>query len=178
MDTIDINLRAFQNNCHNTGKITLATLDHTRYINIMQQGTRCTHPDDAKALRDALISIYPLEATKPAYKFNVGDRVQPSECNKGYFGNVLLPLVITKIYPATTSDGDLFYTKDARGKVPSSAFGFRLDGYAEPTKQCSSTVSAPAKWEVVADGLDRIKVPGGWIYQSVDGVQTFVPEPK
>jgi len=34
----------------------------------------------------------------------------------------------------------------------------------------------PSKWEVVADGIDRIAVPGGWIYQNVEGQMLFVAD--
>lgn len=53
-------------------------------------------------------------------------------------------------------------------KAVSYGEGYR-DGFAD------QPVTAPWRWEVVTDGLDRVKVEGGYIYQSDGGEMLFVP---
>src|ERR1044072_795729 len=54
-----------------------------------------------------------------------------------------------------------------------------------PANQCIVGIpgckcASPPKpsWETVADGLDRIKVPGGWIYQNIEDQMLFVADVK
>lgn len=56
-----INIRAYEGNCNRPGVIELRSAYPADYINIRHKHDGCTvHADDAKALRDALLEIYPI----------------------------------------------------------------------------------------------------------------------
>jgi hypothetical protein len=56
----EIALRPFADNCRQEGTVRICTEDADRYMNIYHNGATTLHPDDAKALRDALCEAYPL----------------------------------------------------------------------------------------------------------------------
>lgn len=108
-------LRAFEDNIGLGGEVELASNDPSRYMNFYWRFNDTTvHADDAKALRDALIAVYPLEAPK-------------------------------------------------KPKRPHGAQEYKGNGKHD--------------WEPVIGETERLRVPGGWLYQGkYDTV--FVPVPE
>lgn len=187
-------LRAFESNCFNTGTIELASVSFGKYGNIIfNDGVRninfTAHPDDLKALRDALIEVYPLgvEAVRDYDEDapKLGDTVQVKAEYKEFYtplAALYAPLTITNIVRG------FLEVRDARGTLASGWMPYRFETYTPPAAKPQPAAnlgdilkaaieSTKPKWEVVADGLDRIKVPGGYIYQNTSDELLFVPQP-
>lgn len=63
---------------------------------------------------------------------------------------------------------------EAIAPVKKCPFGFDdCDGSCNAKSAAMQTTQL---WEVIADGIDRIAVPNGWIYQNVDGNMLFVAD--
>ncbi len=137
-----ITLRAHRGSANRT--LSLCTHDGADFVNISLSGHgTTTRSADAKALRDALIELYPLPPPKP----------KPEEY-------------------ACSHAGTCYSFSQAKQEDLSSPFNASGMGDA-------ATALVPLKWENVADGMDRLEVPGGWIYQSgADGQMIFIKDQK
>lgn len=144
--------------------------------------TNISHAD-AQRIRDELLKLFPLtpavEPKAPTYNSylpEVGAKAQAKASEKEYFTDngrrFVTPFTVYKV-EHTRYDALVFF-KDANG-VEFNCFSTRLEAYVAPAPW-AKPAPEKAKWETVADGMDRLKIDGGYLYQNDSDELAFVPD--